>query len=76
MHPADVDTLRERVNSLSNKITAHKNSLEKCRQRFAVYSDIAKTYCEISKDDYISNLVEEERKRQEQIKKKKQHKKL
>ena len=40
------------------------------RQRYDVYCDIVKTYGEISKPDYISGLVEEERQRQEQIKKK------
>jgi len=35
-----------------------------------VYSDIRDTYYKISKGDYLSNLVEEERKRREQVKKK------
>ena len=40
------------------------------RQRYEVYCDIAKTYGEISKPDYISGLLEEERKRREKEKKK------
>ena len=47
-----------------------KNSLERLRQQYEVYCDIRDTYYKISKGDYISNLVEEERKRQEQVKKK------
>ena len=67
---ADYDLLRNQTYSLQSKINSLKDTLEKTRQRYDVYCDIAKTYGEISKGDYISNLVEEERKRQEQIKKK------
>ncbi len=67
---ADIDHLRNQVYRLQTRINALKDTLEKTRQRYDVYCDIANTYGEISKGDYISNLVEEERKRQEQIKKK------
>ena len=67
---ADYDLLRNQTYSLQTKINALKDTLEKTRQRYDVYCDISKTYGEISKDDYISNLVEEERKRQKQVKKK------
>ena len=67
---ADVDALRRSVESLSKRISNMKESLEKCRQRYEVYQDISKTYAAISKGDYISNLVEEERQRREQAKKK------
>ncbi|MBR3666342.1 MAG: relaxase/mobilization nuclease domain-containing protein [Ruminococcus sp.] len=70
---ADIDHLRNQVYRLQTKINALKDTLEKTRQWYDVYCDISKTYGEISKGDYISNLVEEERKRQEQVKKKKQH---
>ena len=70
---ADIDRLRNQVYRLQTKINALKDTLEKTRQRYDVYCDIAKTYGEISKGDYIRNLVEEERMRQEQVKKKKQH---
>ena len=69
---ADYDTLSNNVQSLSRKISARKDSLDKTRQRYDVYCDIDKTYGEISKPDYMSRLVEEERKRREQLKKKKQ----
>ena len=70
---ADYDLLRNQTYSLQSKINSLKDTLEKTRQRYDVYCDISKNYEEISKGDYISNLVEEERKRQEQVKKKKQH---
>ena len=40
---------------------AAKDNLESCRKRYDVYSDIAKTYAEIPRGDYISDLVEEEK---------------
>ena len=67
---ADADDLRERVNSLAKRIGGMKESLEKCRQQYEVYSDIRDTYYKILKGDYLSNLIEEERKRREQVKKK------
>ena len=69
--PADVDALREKTRHLGIKISALKDKLEGCRKRYDVYSDIFKTYGEISKGDYISNLVEEERQRREKDTKKK-----
>ena len=63
-------TDKKKAESLYKLITDQKEKLLQIRQRYEVYCDIAKTYGEISKGDYISNLVEEERKRQEQIKKK------
>ena len=70
---ADIDQLHNQVYRLQTKINALKDTLEKTRQRYDVYCDIAKTYGEISKGDYISNIIEEERKRQEQVKEKKHH---
>ena len=67
---ADIDQLSNQTYRLQNKINSLKDTLEKTRQRYDVYCDFAKTYEKISKGDYISNLVEEERKRQEQVKKK------
>lgn len=70
LNAADVYTLRRSVKSLSKRVSIMKDNLEKCRQRFEVYQDILDTYNKISKGDYISNLVEEERNRREQAKKK------
>ena len=67
---ADADSLCRRTESLAKRIGSIKNDLEKCRDRCEVYCDIRDTYNVISKGDYLSNLIEEERKRQEQMKKK------
>ena len=66
----DYDTLRNQIQNLSSKINTRKERLQTCRQQYDVYCDIVKTYGEISKPDYISGLVEEERQRQEQLRKK------
>ena len=71
LNSADVDSLRRNVENLAKRIGTIKNNLEKCRQQYDVYSDIRDTYNNISKGDYLSNLVEEERKRREQTEKKK-----
>lgn len=42
-----------------------KEKFERCRQRCELYSEIAKTYYDISQGDYISRLVEEERQNRE-----------
>lgn len=68
---SDVDTLRERTRILGNKISDIKGKLEVCRQRYAVYQDILETYERLSNRDYVAELIEEERKRQEQLRKKK-----
>ena len=67
---SDTDRLRERVDTLGKKISALKGDLDKTRQQYEVYCDIRDTYNIIAKGDYLSNLVEEERKRREQAKKK------
>ena len=67
---ADISRLRERTENLSKKISALKENLEGYRKRYDVYSDIAKTYAEISKGDYVSKFIEEERQRREQAAKK------
>ena len=71
MTVADVDDLRGRAAGLNKKIGGLWEKMSECRQRYDVFSDIQKTYAEISQEDYVAKLVEEERKRQEQIKKKK-----
>lgn len=71
LNAADFKKLQSRAKSLGKKVADMKDSLEKCRQRFEVYQDIRETYYNISKGDYISNLVEEERERQEQVRKNK-----
>ncbi len=65
--PSDEDSLREKASHLGTKISALKDNLEGCKQRYDVYSDIAKTYGEISHGDYISRLVEEEMQRRKHV---------
>ena len=72
--PADVDSLREKARHLGIKISALKENLEGCMKRYDVYSDIAKTYAEISQGDYIYKLVEEEKLRREKADKKNKRK--
>ena len=58
-----------------SEIVALKNSLVEKKKKIAMYTDIRETYYDISRGDYISNLVEEEKQRhknerQKQVKKK------
>ena len=71
--PADVNSLREKARHLGTKISALKDNLEGCRNRYDVYSDIYKSYGEISKGDYISKLMEEERQWEEKEHPKQNH---
>ncbi len=48
------------------EIVALKNSLVDKKKKIAMYSDIRDTYNEITRGDYISKLVEEEKLRREQ----------
>ena len=68
--PADADILHEQADQLNQKISALKENLEGCRQRYDVYADIAETYREITERDYIGKLIGEEKRRREQDKKK------
>ena len=70
MTAADVDDLRSRAAGLHKKIGRLREKMSECRKRYDVFLDIRKTYGEISQEDYVAKLVEEERQRQEQIKKK------
>ena len=63
----------KKAESLYKRIIDQKEKLLQIRQRYDVYCDISKTYGEISKGDYISNLVEEEKQRKAQTNKKKPH---
>ena len=61
---SDLDHLDSKLQENKKQIASLKETLRKCQQTYTVYADIAKTYREISQGDYISKLVEEERKRQ------------
>ena len=59
----DFEHLNALQKETDKKIATLKNSFENCKQLYEVYADIAKTYNEISKGNYVSKLVEEERKK-------------
>ena len=57
--------LKQTLRNLNEKQAVLKEDFNRCQQFYAVYSDIAKTYREISRGDYISNLVQEKQKEEE-----------
>jgi uncharacterized small protein (DUF1192 family) len=57
---------QEDAGEMSSEILALKNSLVEKQKKIAMYTDIRETYYDISRGDYISNLVEEEKQRREQ----------
>ena len=59
---SDFEYLKSVVAETEQKATPFKENFEKCRQLYELYSEIAETYYEISKGDYIARLVEEEQK--------------
>lgn len=61
---ADLARFLAELQKTEKRIVSVKEHLRKCQQTHTVYSDIEKTYREISQGDYISKLVSEERKRQ------------
>ena len=63
---SDYDHLKNGHQETDKKISALKNSFENCRKLYEVYADIAETYHNISKGDYISNLIAEEKRKEEQ----------
>jgi hypothetical protein len=72
---SDFDQLKVLQQETDKKITALKNSFENCKRLYDTYFDIAHTYYEISKEDYISKLVAEEQKKHERGEQQKNKKK-
>ncbi|SFX41150.1 relaxase/mobilization nuclease domain-containing protein [Ruminococcus sp. XPD3002] len=62
---SDLARLKETLSATDKKLTALKENFKHCQQLYYVYSDIAKTYHEISQGDYISRLVDEARKQRD-----------
>ncbi|MCM1061839.1 MAG: relaxase/mobilization nuclease domain-containing protein [Eubacterium sp.] len=58
----DFERLKTIRRETDKKIAVLKNTFENCEGMYEVYRDIADTYYSIAKGDYISKLVEEERK--------------
>ena len=62
---AELEQLKSVKQEMNKKIAVLKKSFENCKQLYEVYADIASTYHDISRGDYISRLVAEERQRRE-----------
>ncbi len=63
----DMEHLQAVQRETGKKMTALKENFKSCQQLYEVYSDIAKTYYDISKGDYISKLVSEKRREKQTI---------
>ena len=64
----DLDRLHTKLQEAEKQIASLKDCFKRCQQMYTVYSDIAATYRDISKEDYISQLIAEEHKRKAQEK--------
>ena len=62
---SNYDYLKNVVSETALKSATLKGKFERRRQLCELYSEIAKTYYDISRGDYISRLVEEERQNRE-----------
>ncbi len=62
---SDFEYLKSVIADTEQKAAPLKENFEKCSRLYDIYSEIAKTYYEISRGDYISRLVEEERQSRE-----------
>ena len=71
-HISSIGDLEGRILRLNKEY--EKSEGEECREKLKVYLDIRDTYNDISKGDYISKLVEEEKLRRENEKQKPQKK--
>ena len=60
----DLNYLKSVVMEKGNKIAALKEDFKSSRQLFDVYSDIDKTYLQIVKEDYITSILKEQRRKQ------------
>ena len=60
---ADVDNMRGKSKQYADYLSQLEDYRRKLLTYQAVYADIQATYAQISKGDYISNLVEQERRR-------------
>ena len=72
-HISSIGDLEGRILRLKKEY--EKSEGEECREKLKVYLDIRDTYNDISKGDYISKLIKEEKLRREQEQKKQHPKK-
>ena len=66
--PQDLIGLQKRNSEMLKNIADTKEMLSQKKNKFVRYADIRDAYNRISRDDYISNLVEEEKLRREEEK--------
>lgn len=59
---SDFEYLKSVVADTQKKAALLKENFERCSQLYELYSEISKTYYEISRGDYIARLVEEKSK--------------
>jgi hypothetical protein len=52
----EVNRLKGLFNQNESRIATLKQQLSQCEQTHSIYQDISKTYNQITKQDYISNL--------------------
>ncbi len=72
---ADEIRLKNKAENLGKIIGTRKETLDKIRRQYEVLKDIRDTYYkDVSREGYIEGLVEEERHRQEQLRKNKKTK--
>lgn len=64
----EIEKLDKSSADAEKRLSVLQNQYEKTKQHFDVYSDIVQTYRTISQGDYISRLIDEERKRQAVVK--------
>lgn len=67
---SDYEYIKSVIANTEQKAAPLKNSFDKCSRLYELYSDIAKTYYDISRGDYISRLVEEKRRADDMERKK------
>lgn len=67
---SDIERVRTLKANVDERAAALASEFHDLEERYTTYSEIVKTYYEISQGDYISKLVEQERQRQEKEKEK------
>jgi len=60
----DYNRLKSKQAEIDKKIAVLKNNFKNCENIYRVYADIADTYHKISNGDYISNLIEKQKKQE------------
>lgn len=66
---SDLERLRAQLQYTEIQLTALKESNKNCKEMIDVYSDVSKTYYQISKADYVSRLVKEKQEMEHEVSK-------